>query len=450
MTQPDPELYRYVDGDGFCLSARLLIDLNTGGVTETLSITIEGSDEPQSVHVRASDAPTLAAGIVRAAGQQPAEAVVVSPPADRADRYATAIHDAMETDLSLVDQEPAFQALIARAAEAAVALADAELQQANRPDRAEVLAATPAGPTPATDRAARVAVIYDALAGLQGGPHHLPAGTRQAIAEHLAAVLPAPDQQTAAARVRALHQQYRFAGDDTTDYCAHCNQISGGWIPWPCPTVQALDGERATGLRRLAGEAQQDEAPDDTLHACPGRWGGPDCRCFDDGQPAREAQQPPCGECGHPAAGHEEGDDPVTPGTCTLCPEDEAHHDYRTSHDPAQGDEAREAAEYARVLATPPSAEAAVYIRDRLAELAREAQQDPTQDDEAVPPSTAPLASGLPLVKGNCPACRRASLFLGTGGYPTCSNHECPEPDAATTVLEQPAAVARFGQPETD
>ncbi|WP_326779684.1 hypothetical protein OG481_01985 [Streptomyces longwoodensis] len=63
----DPEPYRYVDSDDFCLSARLLPDLNTGGVTDTLSITIEGSDEPQSVHVRACDAPTVAAGILHAA-----------------------------------------------------------------------------------------------------------------------------------------------------------------------------------------------------------------------------------------------------------------------------------------------------------------------------------------------------------------------------------------------
>ncbi|WP_318205355.1 hypothetical protein [Streptomyces sp. SCL15-4] len=72
----------------------------------------------------------------------------------------------------------------------------------------------------------------------------------------------------------------------------------------------------------------------------------------------------------------------------------------------------------------------------------REAQQDPAQDGEALPSSTAPLASGLPLVKGNCPACQHASLFLGTGGYPTCSNADCPEPDAATTVLEQYANEA--------
>jgi hypothetical protein len=71
-----------------------------------------------------------------------------------------------------------------------------------------------------------------------------------------------------------------------------------------------------------------------------------------------------------------------------------------------------------------------------------EARQDPTQDGEALPSSTAPLAAGLPLIKGNCPACRRASLFLGTGGYPTCANADCTEPDAATTVLEQYANEA--------
>lgn len=49
-------------------------------------------------------------------------------PAERRERYAMAIHDAMEPDLSLVNQEPGCQALFARAAEAAVALADAEAQ----------------------------------------------------------------------------------------------------------------------------------------------------------------------------------------------------------------------------------------------------------------------------------------------------------------------------------
>ncbi|MFA0844391.1 hypothetical protein [Streptomyces rochei] len=33
-----------------------------------------------------------------------------------------------------------------------------------------------------------------------------------------------------------------------------------------------------------------DEPADDTVHGCPGRWGGPDCRCFDD-EPAVGARQ---------------------------------------------------------------------------------------------------------------------------------------------------------------
>ncbi|OXS35411.1 hypothetical protein [Streptomyces sp. XY006] len=42
----------------------------------------------------------------------------------------------------------------------------------------------------------------------------------------------------------------------------------------------------AVELRRMADEAQ----PDDTVHACPGRWGGPGCKCFDDeAQPGTEA-----------------------------------------------------------------------------------------------------------------------------------------------------------------
>ncbi|GAA3590768.1 hypothetical protein [Streptomyces osmaniensis] len=72
----------------------------------------------------------------------------------------------------------------------------------------------------------------------------------------------------------------------------------------------------------------------------------------------------------------------------------------------------------------------------------QDARRQAEQLGTEMPTSAAPLASGLPLVKGNCPACRRASLFLGTGGYPTCSNADCPEPDAATTVLEQYAHEA--------
>lgn len=60
---PDqPEPFRYVDADQFCLSARLLPDLDTGRVTDTLSISIEG-DEPQTVHVPVADLPKILAGL---------------------------------------------------------------------------------------------------------------------------------------------------------------------------------------------------------------------------------------------------------------------------------------------------------------------------------------------------------------------------------------------------
>lgn len=53
------------------------------------------------------------------------------------------------------------------------------------------------------------------------------------------------------------------------------------------------------------------------------------------------------------------------------------------------------------------------------------------------PASTAPLAAGLPLVKGRCPACGTSGLFLGDGGYVTCSLIDCPNPSAADELLHR-------------
>jgi hypothetical protein len=57
------------------------------------------------------------------------------------------------------------------------------------------------------------------------------------------------------------------------------------------------------------------------------------------------------------------------------------------------------------------------------------------QPDAPEAPQTAP--GGFPDVQGRCPACGGSSLFVGSGGYITCSRIECPEPDAATTLLER-------------
>ena len=50
---------------------------------------------------------------------------------------------------------------------------------------------------------------------------------------------------------------------------------------------------------------------------------------------AAEEQPAPCAECGHPKAVHREGEDPVTPGECSACLDDDARHDHR----PAVGEQ---------------------------------------------------------------------------------------------------------------
>lgn len=40
-----------------------------------------------------------------------------------------------------------------------------------------------------------------------------------------------------------------------------------------------------------------------------------------------------------------------------------------------------------------------------------------------------------PRVQGRCPTCGSESLFLGEGGYVTCSWIECSRPDHASDVL---------------
>lgn len=46
-----------------------------------------------------------------------------------------------------------------------------------------------------------------------------------------------------------------------------------------------------------------------------------------------------------------------------------------------------------------------------------------------------------PNVRGRCPSCGAASLFLGSNGYVTCSVIGCKEPGAATDLLADPKSV---------
>lgn len=48
------------------------------------------------------------------------------------------------------------------------------------------------------------------------------------------------------------------------------------------------------------------------------------------------------------------------------------------------------------------------------------------------------IIEGWPKVAGYCPACGTSSLFLGSGGWVTCSLDKCPNPTAAADVLDEP------------
>lgn len=55
------------------------------------------------------------------------------------------------------------------------------------------------------------------------------------------------EARAAVARVHALHFQYLPAMVDFY-CCAHCNIVSSigggtGYIPWPCDTIRALEGD---------------------------------------------------------------------------------------------------------------------------------------------------------------------------------------------------------------
>jgi hypothetical protein len=130
------------------------------------------------------------------------------------------------------------------------------------------VAAAPAGPAPATNRAAAAAWAEKAASaptpyddgfreGQRSRDREVDLLRAELSAARSAAVLPATEGDTLAA-VRALHQPME-RGPFTI--CAHCSGWDGKWrcrgvvTDYPCPTVRALDDPPAR-------EAQQDPTQD--------------------------------------------------------------------------------------------------------------------------------------------------------------------------------------------
>jgi hypothetical protein len=148
----------------------------------------------------------------------------VAPATDqtaRCERYAVAIHDAMESDLSLIDQEPGLQALFARAAEAAVAVADAE--QADLRRERDLAIAHDRQPYP-------TAWAYEQVCKARTKHQE-----RADAAEAVIAV------------VRAKHKRR------TERHGSGCVQCG---IVWPCPTYRELAAVGAGAAGESADETQ--------------------------------------------------------------------------------------------------------------------------------------------------------------------------------------------------
>lgn len=54
------------------------------------------------------------------------------------------------------------------------------------------------------------------------------------------------------------------------------------------------------------------------------------------------------------------------------------------------------------------------------------------------------MSADWPEVAGICPACGWHSLFLGAGGFVTCSRLECPAPEAASDLLALEPSATRL------
>jgi len=190
-----------------------------------------------------------------------------NPQAERRERYAVAIHDAMEPDLSLVDQEPGTQALFARAAEAAVTMADTE--------QAEL-----------RDRIRRVLCDRDGQGALWG-TDMLEPDEYGADADAVLAVLPATTDRAAGVADAIRTFPFDNFGMDDVSFALEDDPEAQEWVPaladavlatLPATTAQAVElrdywhaeamsattriielEAQLEELRRMAGEAQQPE-----------------------------------------------------------------------------------------------------------------------------------------------------------------------------------------------
>lgn len=175
-------------------------------------------------------------------------------------------------------------------------------------------------PPPADRAALRTAVVeavdrvFDAWAQGLGATRPQDAIT----AAVLAAVLPEPTDQ--AAEVAHLRTMYDAVSTRERELINERDELRTAW-----ETLARWNAEDAAALIKLGRLVGVAPTGDRTVsvHTAVEAIGTALRRMAAEEQPA------PCVECGHPKAVHRDGDDPVTPGECSACPEDDARHDHQ-------------------------------------------------------------------------------------------------------------------------
>lgn len=365
---------------------------------------------------------------------------------DRRERYATAIHDAMETDLSLVDQEPACQALIARAADAAMALADGEqnrqflttlgslgiathrldqIRDAARLHRQQLLGTSELYAVIEADEAPQPEPDDPTQCSGEEGfcPEHgfhrhtlkQPGTADRAETERLRAERDSLGREADRLRTdwTAMRDRAERAEADRDWWRdqAHAVQARAERADRAAVLREAADAvARHTGneldssakmLRRLAAEAQQQERSD---------VGTPEDRCA---------------ECGHFQGAHEEAEEPVSVGRCTVCADDDAWHNYEAT------EEERRLAGARRQPAAAPESEPPVH-GESVAHLAGLHDDEPATGAEHADTET--VHACPPDGSGLTPCCGRTPFELPLGDR---ISSEAP------TTCTGPAAGAR-------
>lgn len=97
------------------------------------------------------------------------------------------------------------------------------------------------------------------------------------------------------------------------------------------------------------------------------------------------------------------------------------------------------------------SEHSAAAYREQVQALVRSIQREHGVPEDQLGGEAFVVVSDKPLnhsagdyndVQGRCPACGGTSLFLGDGGYVTCLRVDCPEPNAASTLLDNRQCTA--------